>query len=187
MGGGRVLPRMPESLEQLDLLLIEEVRSRRIRRDGIHFHDFRYLSLTLRAYIGENVTIRYDPRDMAEIRVFHQGRFLCRAISAELGGKTFPCGTSFASATGVAKSFGEWLTGIAVRPIEREAHAVLEEIRSGDEARRREIVEKPGCSPCDRPAVDPVYFQTFQFYQARKKEVSARPLSLWSMKPTGYR
>jgi DNA transposition AAA+ family ATPase len=66
----------------------------------------------------------------------------------------------------------ERLTGIAVRPIEREAHAVLEEIRLRDEARRREIVEKPGCSPCDRPAVDPVYFQTYQFYQARKKEVS---------------
>jgi MoxR-like ATPase len=66
----------------------------------------------------------------------------------------------------------ERLTGIAVRPIEREAHAVLEEIRLRDEARPREILEKPGCSPCDRPAVDPVYFQTYQFYQARKKEVS---------------
>jgi putative transposase len=63
---GGFLPRMPESLEQLDLLLIEEVRSRRIRRDGIHFQGFRYLSLTLAAYVGEDVTIRYDPRDMAE-------------------------------------------------------------------------------------------------------------------------
>jgi putative transposase len=87
---GGFLPRMPESLEQLDLLLIEEVRSRRIRRDGIHFHGFRYLSLTLGAYVGEDVTIRYDPRDMAEIRVFHQDRFLCRAISAELAGETVP-------------------------------------------------------------------------------------------------
>jgi putative transposase len=43
---GGFLPRMPESLEQLDLLLIEEVRSRRIRRDGIHFQGFRSLSLT---------------------------------------------------------------------------------------------------------------------------------------------
>jgi putative transposase len=87
---GGFLPRMPESLEQLDLLLIEEVRSRRIRRDGIHFHGFRYLSLTLGAYVGEDVTIRYDPRDMAEIRVFHKDRFLCRAISAELAGETVP-------------------------------------------------------------------------------------------------
>lgn len=34
---GAFLPRMPESLEQLDLLLIHEVRARKIRRDGIHF------------------------------------------------------------------------------------------------------------------------------------------------------
>jgi DNA transposition AAA+ family ATPase len=58
-----------------------------------------------------------------------------------------------------------------VRPIEREAHTVLETIRLRDEARRREILERPGCSPCDRPAIDP-YFQTYQYYQARQKEVS---------------
>ena len=87
---GGFLPRMPESLEQLDMLLIEEVRPRRVRRDGIHFQGFRYLSLTLAAYVGEDVTIRYDPRDMAEIRVFHNDRFLCRAISAELAGETVP-------------------------------------------------------------------------------------------------
>jgi putative transposase len=75
-------------LEQLDLLLIEVVRPRKIRRDGIHFQGFRYLSLTLAAYVGEDVTIRHDPRDMAEIRVFYQDRFLCRAISAEMAGET---------------------------------------------------------------------------------------------------
>ena len=87
---GGFLPRMPESLEQLDMLLIEEIRPRRVRRDGIHFQGFRYLSLTLAAYVGEDVMIRYDPRDMAEIRVFHDHRFLCRAISAELAGETVP-------------------------------------------------------------------------------------------------
>jgi AAA domain len=66
----------------------------------------------------------------------------------------------------------ERLTGIAQRPIEREANTALEEIRLRDEARRREILDKPGCSPCDRPAVDPIYFQTYQFYQARRREVS---------------
>jgi putative transposase len=85
---GGFLPRVPASLEQLDLLLIEEVRPRKVRRDGIHFQGFRYLSLTLAAYVGEDVTIRYDPRDMAEIRVFYKDRFLCRAISAEIAGET---------------------------------------------------------------------------------------------------
>jgi putative transposase len=32
--------------------------------------------------------IRYDPADLAEIRVFHQDRFICRAICQELAGQT---------------------------------------------------------------------------------------------------
>jgi putative transposase len=87
---GGFLPRMPESLEQLDLLLMQEVRARKVRRDGIHFHGLRYLSLTLAAYVGEDVTIRFDPRDMGEIRVFYKDRFLCPAVSAELAGETIP-------------------------------------------------------------------------------------------------
>ena len=78
------------SLEQLDLLLMQEVRARKVRRDGIHFQGLRYLSLILAAYVGEDVTIRYDPRDMGEIRVFYKDRFLCPAVSAELAGETIP-------------------------------------------------------------------------------------------------
>ena len=48
----------------------------------------RYLDLTLAAYVGEPVTIRYDPRDLAELRVYHRDRFLCRAICPELAGTT---------------------------------------------------------------------------------------------------
>lgn len=29
------------------------------------------------------MTVRYDPRDMGEIRVFHRNAFLCRAVNAE--------------------------------------------------------------------------------------------------------
>jgi putative transposase len=82
------LPRLPESLEQLDLLLLTVATSRKVRADGIHFQGLRYLDLTLVAYVGESVIIRYDPRDMAEIRIFHHNRFLCRAIGAELAGET---------------------------------------------------------------------------------------------------
>ena len=82
------LPRLPESLEQLDLLLLTVPKSRKIRQDGIHFQGLRYLDLTLAAYIGEQVIIRYDPRDMAEIRVFQGNKFLCRAICQELAGET---------------------------------------------------------------------------------------------------
>jgi putative transposase len=86
--GGGFLPRLPESLEQLDLLLLTVAKSRKVRPDGIHFQGFRYLDLTLAAYVGESVIIRYDPRDMAEIRIFYDNRFLCRAICAELAGET---------------------------------------------------------------------------------------------------
>jgi putative transposase len=86
--GGGFLPRLPESLEHLDLLLLTVARSRQVRPDGIHFQGLRYLDLTLAAYVGESVIIRYDPRDMAEIRIFHDHRFLCRAICAELAGET---------------------------------------------------------------------------------------------------
>src|SRR5438309_10445936 len=61
-----------------------------VRADGIHFQSLRYISTTLAAYVGETVTLRFDPRDMAEIRVFHEGKFLCRALCAELAGETVP-------------------------------------------------------------------------------------------------
>ena len=32
--------------------------------------------------------IRYDPRDITEIRIFHNEKFLCRAICQELSGET---------------------------------------------------------------------------------------------------
>jgi putative transposase len=80
--GGGFLPRLPESLEHLDLLLLTVAKSRKVHPDGIHFQSLRYLDLILAAYVGESVIIRYDPRDMAEIRVFHEHRFLCRAICA---------------------------------------------------------------------------------------------------------
>jgi putative transposase len=82
------LPRMPDSLEQLDLLLLTVAKGRQIQRDGIRFQGYRYIDPTLAAYVGETVTIRYDPRDLAVIRVFYQERFLCQAICSELAGQT---------------------------------------------------------------------------------------------------
>jgi len=87
---GGFLPRMPESLEQLDLLLLTVIKVRKVHPDGIRFQGLRYVDTTLASYIGESVTLRYDPRDMAEIRVFHEERFLCRAICPELAGETIP-------------------------------------------------------------------------------------------------
>lgn len=55
---------------------------------NLEIEELRYLDLTLAAYVGEVVTIRYDPRDLAEVRVYHQDRFLCRAVCSKLTGAT---------------------------------------------------------------------------------------------------
>jgi putative transposase len=86
--GGGFLPHMPMSLEQLDLLLLTVIRPRQVHRDGIRFQSLRYIDPTLAAFVGEAVTIRYDPADIAEIRVYRNDRFLCRAICQELAGET---------------------------------------------------------------------------------------------------
>ena len=79
---------MPDSLEALDLLLVLVAQARMVRRDGVHFQGLRYIDPTLAASVGEPVTMRYDPRDSAEMRVFHRHRFLCRAMNPEHAGRT---------------------------------------------------------------------------------------------------
>jgi Mu transposase, C-terminal len=49
---GGWLPRLPESLEQLDLLLLTVATARRVHQDGIRFEGLRYLDLTLAGYVG---------------------------------------------------------------------------------------------------------------------------------------
>jgi putative transposase len=85
---GGFVPWMPASLEQLDLLLLTVAKTRRVQQDGIHFQNHRYMDITLAAFVKEEVVIRYDPADLAEIRVFYRDRFLCRAICQELAGQT---------------------------------------------------------------------------------------------------
>jgi hypothetical protein len=57
--------------------------------------------------VGEEATIRFDPRDLGEIWVFYKDRFPCRAISAEFAAHAgclrrrddSPAGSSSESAT----------------------------------------------------------------------------------------
>jgi putative transposase len=81
------VPRLPESLERLDLLLLTVARTRKVQQDGIRFQGQRYLDTTLAAYVKEEVVIRYDPADLAVIHVFHQDHFVCRAVCQELSGQ----------------------------------------------------------------------------------------------------
>lgn len=101
---GGFLPRMPDSLERLDLLLLTVAKTRRVQQDGIRFQGHRYIDPTLAAYVKEDVLIRYDPADMAVIHAFYQDRFLCRAVCQELSGQTIslkevlPCRTVYYTA-----------------------------------------------------------------------------------------
>lgn len=91
---GAFIPRMPDSLEQLDLLLCTVAKPRKLHTDGIQFLALRYIDPVLADYVAEQVTIRYDPRDITEIRVYLRqpdgtdDTFLCRAICPELSGET---------------------------------------------------------------------------------------------------
>jgi putative transposase len=43
------------------LLLLHVAKAREVQQDGIHFPGQRYFDTNLTAYVGEDVTIRYDP------------------------------------------------------------------------------------------------------------------------------
>lgn len=63
------IPRSPAHPDDLDLLLLTAAATRKVQRDGIQFASTRYVSPVLAAYVGEQVTVRFNPRDAGEIRV----------------------------------------------------------------------------------------------------------------------
>ena len=83
-GASGFIPRAPAHPEDLDLLLLTAAATRKVQRDGIQFASTRYVSPVLAAYVGEDVTVRFNPRDVGEIRVYFNDAFLCRAIAPEL-------------------------------------------------------------------------------------------------------
>ena len=82
------IPRSPAHPEDLDLLLLTATATRKVQRDGIQFASTRYVSTVLAAYVGEQVTVRFNPRDAGEIRVYFDDAFLCRAIAPELASES---------------------------------------------------------------------------------------------------
>jgi len=80
---GGFLPAMPDSLDQLDMLLVHVPKPRKVLRDGIRLLGRRYVEPTLAAFVGEQVTVLYDPRDLTEVHVYYEGEFVCRALSPE--------------------------------------------------------------------------------------------------------
>ena len=81
------IPRMPENRESLDLMLLHVGKPRKVRRDGIRFKTFRYFDLSISKFVTEEVSVRYDPRDMSEIYLYADGTFVGKAFCRELEGK----------------------------------------------------------------------------------------------------
>ena len=65
------------------MLLLRVPKPRKVGRDGIRFMGQRYVEPTLAAFVGEQVDVLYDPRDLAEVRIYHAGAFVCRALCPE--------------------------------------------------------------------------------------------------------
>ena len=78
--GNGWMPRLPDNLEQLDGLLLTVPKSRVVQRDGIHFQGQRYVAPTLSPFVGRSIPIRYDPRDLSEIRVYDHDTYICVAV-----------------------------------------------------------------------------------------------------------
>jgi putative transposase len=75
-----IIPQMPESIDRLNLLLLTTRKSRIVQRDGIHFSNLRYFHPNLVAYVGEPITVRFDPSDLSEIWVYEQNQLICKAV-----------------------------------------------------------------------------------------------------------
>ena len=78
------LPQLPDSIEDLDLLLMTVDKTRRVQRDGVRFQGFRYVSTVLAGFVGETITVRFDPRDLAEIKIYFDEKFLCTGICQDI-------------------------------------------------------------------------------------------------------
>ena len=58
---GGFLPRMPNSQERLDLLLLTVAKTRRVQQDEIRFQGHRYIDTTLTAYVKEDTAHSVRP------------------------------------------------------------------------------------------------------------------------------
>jgi len=144
---GGFLPQMPASLEQLDLLLLTVATARKVHPDGIRFQGMRYLDPVLAAYVGEAVIVRYDPRDLGEVRLFHEGRFLCRAINPELAGETVSLREIVQARRGRRRELRQTL-----RERQRTVDALLE-TRRGAEPRTPEAETSAALAPESAPVL----------------------------------
>ena len=84
VGCGRVFATNGSVPGAIDSLPFTVPSTRKVHRDGIRFQGMRYIDPTLAAYVGEDVLLRCDPRDMAEVRVFMKTVFFAAPFVSNL-------------------------------------------------------------------------------------------------------
>jgi DNA transposition AAA+ family ATPase len=142
----------------------------------VEFYDacreFRYIGLCYGAPgIGKTLSaLKYSRAEMI-LKVHREPAESRDQLPIDTGSYTTEVVNTPARVQFDIRSTRERLQEVALRPIRKAATDTLNAIRLNDQARRAEIMNKPGCSPCDRPAVDPSYFETFEHFQALKRAV----------------
>lgn len=136
------LPHLPESQEHLDLLLLTVSKARKVHPDGIHFLGLRYTDPLLADYVGEDVVVRYDPRDLGEIRVFHGEQRLCRAVCGEIAS----CAVTFQDIRKAREARRR-----EVKAMVHSRRAVVEHLLDVHHAERQHAPERPAPVPSPAP------------------------------------
>jgi len=107
-----IIPVLPVQQGQLDLLLFQPQQRRTVHQEGITLQGGWYMDLLLAGYVGDTVIIRYDPQDLAEIRVYkaeHEETFICKAQCVERGGQVVSLQEIVAARTTRRKDVGKAL------------------------------------------------------------------------------
>jgi len=77
-------PRLAPSLESLNVLLMTVPDNRIVQQNGIRIFNHSYIADQFHGLVDRHVTARYDPRDISEVLVYLDNKFLCRATCPEL-------------------------------------------------------------------------------------------------------
>lgn len=164
------IPRLPASIEQLDLLLLTVSKTRKVQRDGIYFLGMRYTDTALAAFVSESVVIRYDPRDLAEVKVYLDGVFICTAVCHEIANTTI-------SLKGLIKA-----RNYRRKNLEREINARSEIVRLYMEPSRsrpaEQVSQQNTSAPCigsgdsHQPTRLKLYAADFTTKKAQKRAIS---------------
>jgi putative transposase len=81
------LPRLAPSLESLDVLLMTVPNTRIVQQEGVRIFNLLYWATEFCGLTTKHVTARYDPRDISQVLIYLDDKFVCRATCSEIADK----------------------------------------------------------------------------------------------------